>query len=382
MGELYSSNQLDLHRPGTQTVSQFTFCAASLRNRHSECWRHLNTKLGYAAIHDCTSNVQRLESYGSANAIHRTKMSESTMPNKSSLFSRLRKDWDTHGGELLPKNTLLCPLCWQQCSLLDLSVEHVVPKSVGGHCVTLTCRSCNNRHGSLYDRQLAYFQQAADAVRGYGELPVDVFFTEELRVGAALRIDGDAFRTLSIQPRRTNPHCIQTLRGHAEASTLPSDEVKISLQKMPVENSFRAALVRAAYLTCFHQFGYRYAVSDAAATVRKALEIVETQPRIVRLLAGLRTTSDSGSENARSTLLHTVQLTSVAEAEETTETVIAKAFLVRLRLKTNTSSTHFILLPSPPDSSEQLLTLLELIAQQGRMRVHFELGNGVSACGE
>src|SRR5258708_4609166 len=65
---------------------------------------------------------------------------------------------------------ILCPLCWQEKRLSDLSLEHMVPSAVGGRSTTLTCRLCNNTHGSELDSHLINYQRANDAMHGHGRV--------------------------------------------------------------------------------------------------------------------------------------------------------------------------------------------------------------------
>src|SRR5215203_478907 len=59
------------------------------------------------------------------------------------------------------QHTFRCPLCLSDFrhapeAPLDQIVaeEHVVPKALGGRIVTLTCRRCNNTHGSALEKHL------------------------------------------------------------------------------------------------------------------------------------------------------------------------------------------------------------------------------------
>ena len=52
-----------------------------------------------------------------------------------------------------------CPLCHRVISRVPdlrdvVSEEHIVPEALGGRLVTLTCRGCNNEHGTSLDAHL------------------------------------------------------------------------------------------------------------------------------------------------------------------------------------------------------------------------------------
>ena len=78
-----------------------------------------------------------------------------TINRKKALFDHLRKSLAAAGLATARDDSLICPLCWQETRYEDLSHEHVVPGSVGGTCNTLTCRPCNNEHGSSLDSHLS-----------------------------------------------------------------------------------------------------------------------------------------------------------------------------------------------------------------------------------
>src|SRR6476469_973331 len=65
-----------------------------------------------------------------------------------------------------------CPLClayFDRGAIEDkrLTKEHIIPRSVGGELITITCRTCNNRHGTRLDSHLAAAAKAKDALKGH-----------------------------------------------------------------------------------------------------------------------------------------------------------------------------------------------------------------------
>jgi 5-methylcytosine-specific restriction endonuclease McrA len=74
--------------------------------------------------------------------------------------------------ELIERDGPECVWCGRELWRRDLTLEHVIPRSRGGHLVAenavVACRSCNKRRGSK---------------------PVDAYVRELLRAGAAVRVD-------------------------------------------------------------------------------------------------------------------------------------------------------------------------------------------------
>jgi hypothetical protein len=67
------------------------------------------------------------------------------------------------------KERFACPLClrlFTRAEIDQLSVEHIVPSSIGGNVLTLTCTECNNRHGSKLDAHLINRLRAEDKLTG------------------------------------------------------------------------------------------------------------------------------------------------------------------------------------------------------------------------
>ena len=83
------------------------------------------------------------------------------------IFQELSATLSCHRPESV--DVVVCPLCLRHFSLnqiKELSVEHIVPSALGGTIKTLTCRECNNLHGSRLDSQLVAGTKAMDALEG------------------------------------------------------------------------------------------------------------------------------------------------------------------------------------------------------------------------
>ncbi len=66
---------------------------------------------------------------------------------------------------------VLCPLCLQVYSedAIDLeepelTEEHIIPESLGGKLVTLSCKSCNSTYGSKLDSHLVQMVRSQDSL--------------------------------------------------------------------------------------------------------------------------------------------------------------------------------------------------------------------------
>jgi 5-methylcytosine-specific restriction endonuclease McrA len=92
-------------------------------------------------------------------------------------------------GELIERDGRACVWCGRELWDRDLTREHVVPRSRGGHMTlenaVVACRACNRRRGSR---------------------PVDAFVRELLREGAAVDVTAlrEALGRLARSGRRTH----------------------------------------------------------------------------------------------------------------------------------------------------------------------------------
>src|SRR5262245_1531863 len=122
---------------------------------------------------------------------------------KNELFEIGRKSLNAACLSTSSEDSLLCPLCWQETSLADLSLEHIVPGAIGGTCKTLTCRRCNNDQGAKLDSHLAGFQKTKDAFKGHGLLSAKLHVNGNL---AATNLEcGEGRKNFIVVGKATNP---------------------------------------------------------------------------------------------------------------------------------------------------------------------------------
>lgn len=90
------------------------------------------------------------------------------------MFSRLAVDLAATRPGLV--DSVLCPLCLRSLGRETLNsqgddrltVEHIVPSALGGGLITLTCKKCNNSHGSEVDAHLVQMVRAHNSLAGDG----------------------------------------------------------------------------------------------------------------------------------------------------------------------------------------------------------------------
>ncbi len=187
-------------------------------------------------------------------------------------------------------NSVLCPLCLQAYSedAIDLeepelTEEHIIPESLGGKLVTLSCKSCNSTHGSKLDAHLVQMVRSQNSLAGLGTVPL------KGRIGIA----GNQFpaqfdvRSRTFRVGGGSPAVIDEVNGMFQKGSIESMDLNFSLGYIP--DRAYLALLRIAYLAIFRELGYRYILSPAAGVVREIISRSDHPPAgLGDLIAELR----------------------------------------------------------------------------------------------
>jgi HNH endonuclease len=166
----------------------------------------------------------------------------------------------------------LCPLCLQpfvceKDSLLRPTADHVIPESVGGTLCILTCKHCNNTHGSALDSRLKKAMDALDFLSGNGSLPILIKDTIG-HISANLDWnDASPVRINVVGEKASHPAAIENLRRRLSVDR----KLDFTVRFGSVPEVFWRAILRVGYMAAFQQFGYAYALSRGGAQVREAL---------------------------------------------------------------------------------------------------------------
>lgn len=186
---------------------------------------------------------------------------------KKNIFKRFREDLAAAGLETSGEDSLICPLCWQEAGFNSLSLEHVVPGSVGGTRRVLSCESCNNRDGSSLDSQLRNLIRSADAWTGKGTLRGRVSLGDH-SAAVNCQIDPQSELKVEIVGKASDPTAVAGIREKMKAG----EARKISLSTTsfdPLE--LNAAIMRAGYLAAYDFFGYRYIAREDVQLIRRKI---------------------------------------------------------------------------------------------------------------
>ena len=192
------------------------------------------------------------------------------------IYKHLRHDLESSGLPVSRSNSLVCPLCWSDVAFESLTLEHVIPKSLGGRRETLTCRSCNESNGRELDNHLVGYQRHHEAWAGHGELKMDLDVNGH-RVAVRMTRDPSKASTdfRVIGPASDPLEIDATQRDFAEGAR----EFTATFSMGYNERRRQLAMLKAGYLALFHRFGYRLIARPGLQHIRKIIaERQETEP--------------------------------------------------------------------------------------------------------
>jgi hypothetical protein len=202
--------------------------------------------------------------------------------SKAQKFEFFRLSLERAGMRTANPGFILCPLCWNEKSLEELTLEHMVPSSVGGRLTTLTCKECNNTHGTTRDSHIIQYIRSLESIEGHGMMDATLNVN-----GQKLRANIDwADRNLHIISKASNPHSVLASKNALAAGEIDSITATFSLGfKL---NNFNTAIMRSAYLILFKCFGYEYVRHEILQTIRHRImdETIEG-PNLRALILGI-----------------------------------------------------------------------------------------------
>lgn len=171
-----------------------------------------------------------------------------------------------------------CPLCLHRFprSALDpksevqLTAEHCILEGLGDDIFVLTCKRCNDRAGHQIDHHLHKLVEMEAFARGQGKPKRirlkhgDDFVTAEMR-RTPERTD------LTVLERRSDPRQIAGLQQKGVPKKAGDMTIRFGSRDWPEERRACVAMLKAAYLLAFKNFGYSYILSPSMHEVMLAI---------------------------------------------------------------------------------------------------------------
>lgn len=174
----------------------------------------------------------------------------------------------------------ICPLCKMGFSKDDiksangvsnLTIEHIPPQSVGAKEIVLTCKSCNNEHGSKLDSQ---FHRKLEVEKFFNLTPgekmkAEFMVNENVNTRGYFKLNENGGVDILFDGKRTNPKFEKQLIDFVENN---SSKQSVSINfKLYNKQMARLSLLRAAYLWAFCKLGYAFIFSKGAERIRRLI---------------------------------------------------------------------------------------------------------------
>ena len=168
-----------------------------------------------------------------------------------------------------------CPLCLRlfdrgALAACDVTEEHVVPHSLGGRVVTLTCRDCNSEAGSRLESHLVRRLERDDFISGVSKKPQPATISiAEGEIGGVAHRYPDRIEHYG-NPELSNPRLYALAVSALQSGAMPLD-VQLRLASRYQARRSWVAILRMGYLLAFCYFGYGYILHPSAQQVREQI---------------------------------------------------------------------------------------------------------------
>jgi len=206
---------------------------------------------------------------------------------RKEIFDLYSKDFRkiTENAKLnLPYPLYVCPLCRRYFSekYLDqaeknpLTIEHVPPENSGGKDLILTCKECNNNHGSWFDSHLNKMDEYEKFLNLVDNTELKTSFTlnGKVKIGSTIKVFPNNSIAIFMDSKRTNP------KYHEEINRLasnPNESLNIEFNlPIPDVRRISIALLRSAYLLMFKKLGYKYVLCKNTEYIRLSVQNFNT----------------------------------------------------------------------------------------------------------
>jgi hypothetical protein len=182
----------------------------------------------------------------------------------------------------------LCPLCINNYVILlnggllattEFSLDHVPPESVGGKLKILTCKKCNNDAGGLYENELAkkmnYHAMNVKSVGGEYKISTKILGVQGNYKGHLQKVEDGKY--LLDYPEKLKKRA--NFLKEWLAKTNKNDDWKIEVKiYRPNDKKVSKAILKAAYLICFVNWGYDFIFSLNGILLREYINNKEQDP--------------------------------------------------------------------------------------------------------
>ena len=176
-----------------------------------------------------------------------------------------------------------CPICgagYPESSAItgiDLTLEDVPPKSVGGKPILLTCRKCNSSAGHKIDVCTASkrkFEKFERVLCGHEKTTITSVTLSMANVDIVTSICTERGFDVMPVPNANSPTAMENYKEHLRnlaANNAKGFEFKLSMTQKYDHRFYKLSQLKSAFLLMFSWLGYRYAFDSCLELVRRQI---------------------------------------------------------------------------------------------------------------
>jgi len=181
-----------------------------------------------------------------------------------------------------------CPICgagYPESAAItgvDLTLEHVPPKSAGGKPILLTCRQCNSSAGHKIDVCAASkrkFEEFERVLCGHEKATIVPVTLSMANVDIVTSICTERCFDVMPLPNANAPATMEKYKEHLRnltANNTNEFEFKLSMTQKYDDRLYKLSQFKSAFLLVFAWLGYRYAFDPCLEIVRQQIQKPET----------------------------------------------------------------------------------------------------------
>jgi hypothetical protein len=199
-------------------------------------------------------------------------MSTNKKDNRERLFSIYSQNLSLYYPDVIDK--FRCPICKKlfsrkdlECSPPKITLAHIIPRSLAGTLVTLSCKQCNDKIGYNLETHLAKEKKNEDFKQGKCDLLARLK-TNHGQLVAELSCTNSRLNIRNL-PHRSDPKCSEKIISDAIKNW---SKFKFTVEYETFNHEKRnIALIHSAFLMMFYYFGYEYVLSPNVEPIRELI---------------------------------------------------------------------------------------------------------------
>ena len=191
------------------------------------------------------------------------------MPSKHTIFDRARAALAAVSNP--PLVGYVCPICLQlHATAVDLTEEHVPPRSLGGKVLCLTCRNCNSSAGHSIDSAIHYERRMARFLSPDGHRTRVKLTLDGISLNVEMFTEPEAIN-IRVLPGQNNPKAEAQFQSKLRGKDTVGATLKATIWGGYRQREADVGYLKSAYLAAFAKFGYTWVFNADTDPIRRQI---------------------------------------------------------------------------------------------------------------